>query len=121
MDVRDTAWGLGASAAAHVVLVAATFAWVAVYSHGVAPGQPLAAYEAHAQVAGPWVAVLGGVPLFYAIGRRGGPTRAQIALAGYVGVDGVLLLVLGPTPSALGWAAVSYSTKAWAAIRGGRR
>ncbi|MEO7650773.1 MAG: hypothetical protein ABIZ80_09920 [Bryobacteraceae bacterium] len=34
--------------------IAAAFGWVAVYSYLINPGQPMAAYEAQAQVSGPW-------------------------------------------------------------------
>jgi hypothetical protein len=94
---------LAATLLAQVVLVSCAIAWVAIYSHGIAPGQPMAAYHAHAQASGPWVSLLGGVPVFYLLGawlarHRPAAARASaIALAVcYVSLDLVLLLALAP-------------------------
>lgn len=52
---------------AEIAIVAAAFAWVAVYSYLINPGQPMATYEAYAVVASPWVSVIAGIPVFYLV------------------------------------------------------
>ena len=52
------------------VLVAASFLWVAVYSHLVAPGHDPAHYQSHAAAVSPWIGILGGIPLVYLFCRR---------------------------------------------------
>jgi len=49
------AWkkAIGGVVAAEVLLVAAAFLWVALYSHLIAPGQEVSAYRQYAQVASP--------------------------------------------------------------------
>lgn len=74
-NLRGWFLGFGLAFASLVVLVAASFAWVAVYSHVLRPGEEFAVYQAHAKVSAPWVAILGGIPLFYWIGVRLGLKR----------------------------------------------
>lgn len=71
MNSRQIRWRAvaGSFVLAEVALIGAAFAWVAIYSHALNPGQPFAVYQAHAQVAGPWVSILMGMPVFFALGR----------------------------------------------------
>ncbi len=126
MRWQEVRWGGAVSGAviAEVAQVAATFVWVAVYSYVINPGQPVAAYEAHAQRAGPLVSVLAGFPIFYAASRwiaKSVPT--SLALFGvFVAMDGALLALM-PTPITarlFGAIALSYVTKYVACVLGGR-
>ena len=104
MKWKDIRWGaaLGGMLVAEVGQIAATFAWVAFYSYLVHPGETPAFYQRYAQVAGPWVSLLAGTPIFYLVCRWIGsrvPSRAwptAMALFGlFVLVDGALMLSAG--------------------------
>src|SRR5688500_15164831 len=60
MRMRDIRWGaaIGGMLVAEVAQIAAAFAWVALYSYLVHPGETPAFYQRYAEVAGPWVSVL---------------------------------------------------------------
>lgn len=117
-------WGAALAGAllAEVALIASSFAWVAIYSYLINPGQPFAVYQAHAQASGPWVSILAGLPLFYAIGRwiaRNRPTA--LVLWGVVVLVDAAILVLAAgalSASALALVAASYATKLLACILG---
>ena len=120
-------WGRAGAGAlvAEITQTVAAFGWVAIYSYLINPGQPIAAYEAHAQASGPWVSILAGAPIFYAASRWIARTRpTALALFGiFFVIDGALLL--GMTQSWTGAAFVliglSYLTKFLACALGGRR
>lgn len=117
MDYRHIRWlaVVGSLVLTEVVLIGATFAWVAIYSHAVNPGQPLAAYQAHAQVAGPWMSIVIGVPVFFALGRWLLVNRPSAwALYGlYVALDIAVLAAMSSQTMPLPWllVALSYLTK----------
>lgn len=104
--------------------VAATFLWVAVYSHLIHPGQPLEVYQRYAQAAGPYVSILGGAPIFYAASRwlaRSVPTA--LGLFGVFLALDVALFAVAAEPFSwayVGLAATSYLTKLAACYLGGR-
>ena len=90
---------------AEIAQIAAAFAWVAVYSYLINPGQPMTTYEAHAQASGPWVSVLAGAPIFYAASRwiaRSRPTALAL-FSIFLVVDGGLLVVMTES-----WTAVPF-------------
>jgi hypothetical protein len=126
MGPSNIAWKkvFGGIAAAEVVLVAAAFLWVAVYSHLIAPGQEMNAYRQYAQVASPWVSVIVGVPVFFLLGRWLKSRRAAMLLFGlFLALDMVLIAVIpAPTPGPLPLAlfAASYATKLAALLAGAR-
>jgi uncharacterized protein YhhL (DUF1145 family) len=113
---------------AEVAQIAAAFAWVALYSYLVHPGETPAFYQRYAQVASLWVSLLAGTPIFYLICRWIGskvPSRAwptAMALFGlFVLVDLALVLSMGtPSPRVLGFVAASYLLKLLACHLGGR-
>ena len=119
-------WGRACAGAviAEITQVAATFVWVAIYSYLINPGQPMAAYQAHAQASGPWVSILAGVPIFYAASRwiaRSRPTA--LALFGiFVVIDGALLVGMMDswTGAAVLLIGLSYLSKLCACALGGR-
>lgn len=124
MTPSTVAWkkALGGVLAAEVLLVAAAFVWVAIYSHLIAPGQEVGAYRQYAQVASPWVSVILGVPLFYFLGRWLSSRRAAALLFGlYVAVD-LALLAGFATPGPIPWAmvTVSWATKLASLLTGAR-
>lgn len=128
--VSNPSWPrvLSATLLAQVVLIGCAIAWVAVYSHVIAPGQPVAAYHAHAQASGPWVSLLAGLPLFYLLGaglarHRPAAARASaLALAAcYLALDLVLLLALAPGRIPWLMVAVNYAAKTVAAWYGATR
>ena len=130
MRIRDIRWGaaLGGMLLAEVAQIAATFAWVALYSYLVHPGETPAFYQQYAEVAGPWVSVLAGTPIFYLICRWIGsrnPARAwptAMALFGFfLLLDGALMFSTGPlSPRLAGFMAASYLLKLVACHLGGR-
>ena len=71
MRRRDIRWGaaLGGMLLAEVAQIAAAFAWVALYSYLIHPGETPAFYQRYAELAGPWVSVLAGTPIFYLVCR----------------------------------------------------
>ena len=89
-------WGRAFAGAliAEITQIAAAFVWVAIYSHLLNPGQPMATYEAHAQASGPWVSILAGAPIFYAASRwiaRSRPTALALFAIFFI-FDGALLV-----------------------------
>ena len=130
MRMRDIRWGaaLGGMLVAEVAQIAATFAWVALYSYLVHPGETPAFYQRYAQEAGPWVSLLAGTPIFYLVCRWIGsrnPARAwptAMALFGlFVLVDFALILAATSlSPRILGFVAASYLLKLLACHLGGR-
>lgn len=131
MRIRDIRWGaaLGGMLVAEVGQIAATFVWVALYSYLIHPGETAAFYQRHAEVAGPWVSVLAGTPIFYLVCRWIGarnPARAwptAMALFGFFLVlDGALMFSAGvPSPRLVGFMVASYLLKLVACHLGGRR
>lgn len=129
MRMKDIRWGaaLGGMLVAEVGQIAATFAWVAVYSYLVHPGETPAFYQRYAQVAGPWVSLIAGTPIFYLVCRWIGsraPSRAwptAMALFGlFVLLDLTLTLFAGaPSPRIVAFMAASYLLKLLACHLGG--
>ena len=109
-----------------IVNVAAAFAWVALYSMVIAPGQGEAAYQAYAQRAAPWSSVIAGAPILGAAGWllarwHGGGWRTGIGAGiGYVVIDTAILIAAGALAAMPGIIALSYATKLAAAALGGR-
>lgn len=114
---------VGAAFLAEVVLIGAAFGWVALYSHVIAPGQPVAEYQAYAMRASPWVSIVVGLPLFFLLARalaRPSAT-AWVMFVTYLLLDGALFLLLPPASGApMPWSLVllSYGSKALATAVG---
>jgi hypothetical protein len=120
-------WGRACAGAliAEVAQIAAAFVWVAIYSYLINPGQPVAAYEAHAQASGPWVSIIAGAPIFYVASRWIARSRATaLALFGiFLVIDGGLMVAMMErwTGVAFVLTGLSYLTKLGACALGGRR
>ncbi len=131
MKIRDIRWGaaFGGMLLAEVAQIAAAFAWVALYSYLVHPGETPAFYQRYAEVSGPWVSILAGTPIFYLVCRWIGsrdPARAwptAMALFGlFALLDLTLMLSAGaPSPRLVGFIAASYLLKLLACHLAGRR
>ena len=129
MKLSQVRWGmaLGGAVAAELVLVAGAFAWVAIYSHLLHPGEALAFYEQYALMAAPWVSVILGIPVFYLacrwIGSRSPSAAWPTAMAffgAYLLID-VSFLVFGENTTVAPWFLVAnYLLKFLACHLGGR-
>ena len=117
MNSRQIRWRAvaGSFVLAEVALIGAAFAWVAIYSHALNPGQPFAVYQAHAQVAGPWVSILMGMPVFFALGRwvLVNKPSAWTLYGLYLAMDVTVLAAMPVQPGSFPWllVALSYLTK----------
>lgn len=129
MNWKDIRWGaaLGGMVVAQLAQIAAAFAWVALYSYLIHPGETPAFYERYAQGAAPWVSLLAGTPIFYLVCRWIGsrvPSRAwptAMALFGmFVLVDLALTLSVSLSPRLLVFVAASYLLKLVACHLGAR-
>ncbi len=130
MRFQDIRWGaaVGGMLIAELGQIAAAFAWVAIYSYFVHPGETQAFYEAYAQTAAPWVSILAGTPIFYLVCRwvcRKVPSRAwptAMALFGlFLLVDlGLVFAAGGPSLRIAGFMAAGYLLKLGACHLGGR-
>lgn len=112
--------------AAMVLNVAVAFAWVALYSLAIAPGQGEAAYQAYALRAVPWSAVIAGVPILVAAGwllarwlRSGGWRSGIGAGVAYVALDVAILVATGTLAAVAAVNLLSWATKLAAAALGG--
>ncbi|MBL8096402.1 MAG: hypothetical protein JNL73_19645 [Anaerolineales bacterium] len=124
MSLRHIHWvrAIGGAIVAEVLLIASAFVWVAIYSYLINPNQPLAVYEQHALDSGPWVSILVGIPLFYAVARwiaRNRPTALSLCVIVLVFDASVLLLTAGTAFLPLWIVALSYSSKLIAVWFGG--
>jgi hypothetical protein len=125
MRVRTFHWGraIGGATLGEALQIAVAFLWVAIYSYLLNPGQAMDVYHAHAQASAPWVAILAGAPIFYAVSRWIARTQATaLALfAAFVFIDGSFVVLSGATLSAsdLALLGASYSTKLVACMLGG--
>jgi hypothetical protein len=133
MKMKDIRWGaaLGGMLLAEVAQIAAAFAWVAVYSYLIHPGETPAFYQRYAEVAGPWVSILAGTPIFYLVCRWIGsrdPGRAWPTAMALFGLFALLDLALtalalsagAPSPRLVGFLAASYLLKLLACHFAGR-
>ena len=77
-----------------LVLIAAAYLWVAVYSYVLEPGHEFGFYEQYAQTASPVVGVFAGLPVFWILGRQLGArfgVAAPIAAWGIFAATGVAI------------------------------
>lgn len=111
-----------------VANVAISFVVVAVYAYGVDPGHDAAYYEAKAQEIAPWSSVVFGVVLFYLAGliaalRRPDRNAIFFALTAafiYMAIDVAVIASVGMLSAMREIVAVSFVTKAIAALAGAR-
>ena len=128
MKWKDIRWGaaFGGFLLAEVALFASAFAWVAIYSYLIHPGETPEFYQRYAQVASPWVSLVVGTPLFYFLCRWIGSQVPARALATAMTVFGLCVLAdlalvssMGaPSPRILGFMAASHLLKFLASYLG---
>jgi drug/metabolite transporter (DMT)-like permease len=118
-------WGraIGGALLGEILQIVASVVWVAIYSFAINPGQPVAAYEAYAQVSAPWVSIIAGAPIFYAVSRWIAKTRpTALALFGiFLLVDGGMMVAMADnwTSTAILQVGLSCLTKLAACTLGG--
>lgn len=124
--MRSVNWirAIGGALLAEAAQIAAAFAWVAIYSYAINPGQPVSVYQQHAQNSGPWVSIVAGFVIFYLVSRwiaRSVPTALALFAVSLV-IDVSLLLYLSTSvdPVLFALAGASYATKLLACYLGGR-
>ena len=129
MKLKDIRWGaaLGGMLVTEIVMIAAAFGWVAIYSYLIHPGESPAFYKQYAMVASPWVSLITGIPIFYFVCRWIGshsPARAwptAMAIFGiFFAVDLVLMFAAGSAQVSLLFLAINYVAKFFACHFGGR-
>jgi hypothetical protein len=108
-------------------MIISAFAWVAIYSHLINPGEELAYYQNYAQFASPIVSVVMGIPLwFFAcrwVGRKAGFRAVAMSVWAWVilfVIDLPLNFLVETTTYSWSMVAASHSTKLLAAYLGGR-
>lgn len=126
--MRTALWIVAAWLSAHVVLIAASIAEVVVYSYVIAPGLPEAAYQAHAEATAPWVSIVLGGPVFYAIARllvarTGARWPAWAVWGAYTALDLAIILAMGELDAAMAaiWATAQAAKAAGVALGSVRR
>jgi hypothetical protein len=99
MKLNTVHWGLAGAGllAAEATLIAAAFAWVAIYSYAVNPGHPASFYEEYAQYASPYVALVLGVPAFFVTCRWIGLRAPAAAFANALAVFALFCLIEIPS------------------------
>lgn len=121
-------WAIPSFFVLELLMFAAAFGWVAIYSVAVRPGEDAAHYEAYAQWASPIVSLVAGTPLFLFAGRwfyrklhADAVRTVLVIVAIYAGID-LLLLASWPetTTYHVAIAILSTSTKAAVAYAGAR-
>lgn len=129
MRLNQVHWGyaVGGLLAVEVAMIAAAFAWVAIYSYLIEPGHPAAFYEAYAQTASPYVALTLSIPFFFLMGRwmaaRLGPDGwpTVMVLFGFYCLIEIPIMLVANDPVVNVWfTLVSLPTK-FAALHWGAR
>ena len=129
MKVNRVRWGwaIGGALGAEVVLVIAAFAWVAIYSYVLHPGESAAFYQQYAMRASPWVSLVAGGPVFYLACRWIGsrfPSRAWPTAIGLFAVYFMMdapITLLAENPNLSSWfLPVNFSIKFLACYLGGK-
>ncbi len=114
---------LGVVAAGVVI----TVLYMVLYGHLINPGHDKAYYDAHVQVAGPYIGIVAGIPLMFFAGLLVGRSwSADLAVSAalimwltYAVIDVGVAVAWGLTPRIIAVVAVSVLTKLAAAYAGG--
>lgn len=126
MQARDWVVAIIAAVILMALGVAATFGWVAIYSHVIDPGHPVEVYQAYANKHAPWIGVYAGVPMWFIAGwiiSRSRDTWQAVDTAFGTGfvyalLDVAVLGALGALLPILHVVLISISTKTAAAALG---
>lgn len=93
--VRNVSWWkiLGLAILAEILMVLIAILYMVVYSYGIHPGETNRYYEEHVRIAGPYIAILAGLPVFFALSRWIAHMPSALAFWGaYVALDTVIIL-----------------------------
>ena len=99
--------------------VAISILYMVVYSYAIDPGHDNAYYEAHVQIAGPYIGVIAGIPLMFLVGWWVGTWPGIVVWLVCALADVAALAVYGPTLRGAAFVAVSMLTKLVSAYLGG--
>jgi hypothetical protein len=120
-------WVVGTAIGLEIALVISAFAWVAIYSYLIHPGEEPSYYERYAQSASPVLSVVLGIPYWFLACRWVGQKAGTRAAAMCVWAWFILFVIDFPLNflaelKAYDWmmVATSLSTKLLAAYLGGR-
>src|SRR4030095_14330314 len=120
-------WVIGTAIGLEVALVISAFAWVAIYSYFIHPGETQSYYENYAQSASAWVSIVVGMPYwFFAcrwVGQKAGTRAVAMCVwAWFITflIDVPLIFLADQKAYYLLIVAISHSTKLLAAYLGGR-
>ena len=120
-------WVVGTAIGLEVALVISAFAWVAIYSYLIHPGEAPSNYENYAQSASPVVSIVLGIPYwFFAcrwVGQKAGTRAVAMCVwAWFITflIDFPLIFLAEQKAYYLLILAISHSTKVLAAYLGGR-
>lgn len=119
-------WVIGTAIGLDVALVISAFAWVAIYSYLIHPGEAASYYENYAQSASPMVSIVLGIPYwFFAcrwVGRKAGTRAVAMCVWAWLItflIDFPLIFLAEQKAYYLLILAISHSTKLLAAYLGG--
>jgi hypothetical protein len=129
MKLSNVRWGaaIGGMLLVEVLMIAAAFGWVAIYSHLIQPDQAMSFYQDYAMKSSAWVSLVTGVPLFYFVCRwigskspvKAWPT-AMALFASYFLIDVLLVLTFPANPHiSVGFLIVNWAIKGVACHMGG--
>src|SRR5215471_4069944 len=120
-------WVIATAIGLEVALMISAFAWVAIYSYLIHPGEAANYYENYAQSASPWVSIVLGIPYWFLACRWVGQKAGSRAVAMCVWawfitflIDFPLIFLAEQKAYYLMMVAMSLSTKLLAAYLGGR-
>jgi hypothetical protein len=120
-------WVIGTAVGLDVALVISAFAWVAIYSYLIHPGEGAAYYQDYAKSASPVVSIVLGMPYWFFACRWVGPKAGTRAVAMCLWTWFILVLIELPLNflvglSAYNWlmVAISLATKLLGACLGAR-
>ena len=120
-------WVIGTAIGLEVALVISAFAWVAIYSYLIHPGEAQSYYENYAQSASAWVSIVLGIPYwFFAcrwVGQKAGTRAVAMSVwAWFITflIDFPLIFLAEQKAYYLLILTISHSTKVLAAYLGGR-
>lgn len=120
-------WAVAVFVGLEIVMIAAAFAWVAIYSYVLQPGQSLATYQAYARQASPIVALVVGIPAFFAAGiwlrkRLGAAGFATAVAAGtlYLILEAAVMVSAAREPRVLGMFFANVPAKIGVLLLGAR-
>ena len=109
MPTTSIRWGLAivAGLLAQITMIVVSIICVAVYSYAIHTGETPEFYSAFAMTSGPWVSLIAGGPVFFAIARwvrrrapSAAPGTAMAMAAFYLAIEVIVLLTWPGTPAA---------------------